>query len=260
MWLTADTLSQENRLGDVRVGRSRPTSSPQKLGTVASISIPFGGRAVGPSSRWHLGSLWLSHQRSYSPGLSPPAGPQPCPHSPAPPPRAGKPPAAPLPAAAAARPRSLWARAVPTPPAASAPAGRAGTGAATASGWLHTAAGEKAQQLWANCPDLQGHHKTHKTASLPGRPPHKVRPCPGKLTISKESIYLMPTLHFLGVQTVKNPPAMQETQDTWIWSLSWEDPLEEGMATHSSNFPWRIPRTEELGRLKSMGSQTGLSD
>ena len=73
--------------------------------------------------------------------------------------------------------------------------------------------------------------------------------------ISKESVYLMPTFHFLGVHMVKNPPAMQETQDTWIWSLSWEDPLEEGMGTHSSNFPWRIPRTEELGRLKSMGSQ-----
>ena len=78
--------------------------------------------------------------------------------------------------------------------------------------------------------------------------------------ISKESVYLMPTLHFPVVQMAKNPPAMQETQDTWIWSLSWEDHLEEGMATHSNNFPWRIPRTEELGSLKSMGSQTGRSD
>ena len=45
-------------------------------------------------------------------------------------------------------------------------------------------------------------------------------------------------------QTVKNPPAMQET---WVPSLGWEDPLEEGMATHSSTLAWRIPRTEEPG-------------
>ena len=37
-------------------------------------------------------------------------------------------------------------------------------------------------------------------------------------------------------QTVKNPPAMWET---WVQSLGWEDPLEEGMATHSSNLAWR---------------------
>ena len=43
------------------------------------------------------------------------------------------------------------------------------------------------------------------------------------------------------VLVVKNPPAMQETQ---IQSLGWEDPLEEGMATHSSILAWKIPRTE----------------
>ena len=53
-------------------------------------------------------------------------------------------------------------------------------------------------------------------------------------------------------QTVKNPPAMQETQ---VRSLYGEDPLEEGMATHSSILAWRIPWTEEPGRLQSMGSQ-----
>ena len=42
----------------------------------------------------------------------------------------------------------------------------------------------------------------------------------------------------LVAQTVKNPPAMLET---WVLSLSWEDPLEEGMATHSSILAWRIP-------------------
>ena len=50
----------------------------------------------------------------------------------------------------------------------------------------------------------------------------------------------------------KNPPAIQET---WIQSLGWEDPLENGMATHSSNLAWKIPWTEDHGRLQSMGSQ-----
>ena len=53
-------------------------------------------------------------------------------------------------------------------------------------------------------------------------------------------------------QTVKNLLAMQETG---IQSLGWEDPLEEGMATHSSILAWRIPWTEEPGGLQSTGSQ-----
>ena len=55
---------------------------------------------------------------------------------------------------------------------------------------------------------------------------------------------------------VKNPLPMPETQETWVLSLSWEDSLEEDMATHSSILAWRIPWTEEPGRLQSMGSQT----
>ena len=51
---------------------------------------------------------------------------------------------------------------------------------------------------------------------------------------------------------VKNSPAKQETQ---VQSLGWEDPLEKGMATHSSILAWRIPCTEEPGGLESMGSQ-----
>ena len=47
---------------------------------------------------------------------------------------------------------------------------------------------------------------------------------------------------------------MQESQETWIQSLGWEDALEEAMATHSSILPWRIPWTEEPGGLQSMGS------
>ena len=53
-------------------------------------------------------------------------------------------------------------------------------------------------------------------------------------------------------QMIKNLPAVRET---WIQSLSWEDPLDEGMATHSSVLAWRIPWTEEPGGLQSMGSK-----
>ena len=51
---------------------------------------------------------------------------------------------------------------------------------------------------------------------------------------------------------VKNLPVMWET---WIQSLDWEDPLEKGMATHSSILAWKIPWTEEPGELQSTGSQ-----
>ena len=51
---------------------------------------------------------------------------------------------------------------------------------------------------------------------------------------------------------VNDPPAMQET---WVGSLGWEDPLEEGMATHSSVLAWRISWTGELGRLQFIGLQ-----
>ena len=50
---------------------------------------------------------------------------------------------------------------------------------------------------------------------------------------------------------VKNPPAMQEIQ---VQSLGWEDPLEKGLAAHSSILAWRIPRTVEPGVLQSVGS------
>ena len=54
------------------------------------------------------------------------------------------------------------------------------------------------------------------------------------------------------VQMVKNPPAIQETQDQ---SLGQEDPLEKGMATHLNILAWRIPWTEEPGGPQSMGLQ-----
>ena len=66
---------------------------------------------------------------------------------------------------------------------------------------------------------------------------------------------------FSGGSVVKNPPA--NAGDKQIWSLNQEDPLEEEMATHFSILAWKIPWTEETGRLQSMGftkSQTWQSD
>ena len=58
-------------------------------------------------------------------------------------------------------------------------------------------------------------------------------------------------------QTVKYLPAMQETR---VQYLGWEDPLEEGIATHSSTLAWKIPWMEEPGRLQSMGLQRAGHD
>ena len=52
---------------------------------------------------------------------------------------------------------------------------------------------------------------------------------------------------------VKNPPAVQEMQETQVRPLGEEDPLEEGMATYCSILAWRVPWTEEPGRLQSTG-------
>ena len=54
---------------------------------------------------------------------------------------------------------------------------------------------------------------------------------------------------------VKNPPAMQETQQTWVQSLGQEGPLEEGMTIHFSLLAWRIPWTVKYGGLQSIRSQ-----
>ena len=64
------------------------------------------------------------------------------------------------------------------------------------------------------------------------------------------SIFLNQSLRV--AQLVKNLPAMWET---WVQSLAWEDPLWKGKATHSSILAWRIPWTEEPGRLQFMESQ-----
>ena len=59
-------------------------------------------------------------------------------------------------------------------------------------------------------------------------------------------------LGFPSDSAVKNLPAMQET---WVWSLGWEDSMENGMANNSSILAWRTPWTEEPGGLQSMGSE-----
>ena len=61
----------------------------------------------------------------------------------------------------------------------------------------------------------------------------------------------------LVAQIVKNPPAMKET---WVRSLGWEDPLEEGMATHSNILAWRILMDRGAWWVQFMGSQTVTHD
>ena len=76
-----------------------------------------------------------------------------------------------------------------------------------------------------------------------------------KLTEVSLSLYDLLELYlggFPGSSVVKNLPVMEEIQ---ALSLGWEDPLEEGMATHSSTLAWRIPWTVEPGGLLTIGSQ-----
>ena len=61
---------------------------------------------------------------------------------------------------------------------------------------------------------------------------------------------------FPGSSAVKNTPTMQETQETWVQSLGWEDPLEKEMTGNPLQYScWEIPWTEGPGRLQSIGSQ-----
>ena len=64
---------------------------------------------------------------------------------------------------------------------------------------------------------------------------------------------------FPGGSVVKCPPAMQKLQETEVQSLGGEDPLEEGMASHSSILAWRIPWTEDPGGQQFMWSQKSLA-
>ena len=60
---------------------------------------------------------------------------------------------------------------------------------------------------------------------------------------------------FLAALPVKKPPSMRKAQEMWVRSLDQEDPLKKWMATHSSILAWRIPWTEEPGRLQFMDLQ-----
>ena len=83
---------------------------------------------------------------------------------------------------------------------------------------------------------------------------HCCREC--RMVLCKTVLQFLIPLNFEGIslvaQSVKNLPAMQETQ---VRSLGQEDPLEKEMATHSNILAWRVPLTEEPGGLQTMGSQ-----
>ena len=78
-----------------------------------------------------------------------------------------------------------------------------------------------------------------------------IEPVPPALQVGNEH-YLHIMVPSLVAQMIKCLPAVWET---WVQSLGQEDPLEKEMATHSSTLAWKIPWTEEPGRLQSMGSQ-----
>ena len=78
---------------------------------------------------------------------------------------------------------------------------------------------------------------------------------PSEIPAQSEKRSILPIRGFSCGSEIKNPPAVQEPQETQVQSLDWEDPLEEEMATHSSILAWRIPWTEEPGELQSVGSQ-----
>ena len=94
---------------------------------------------------------------------------------------------------------------------------------------------------------------SHPSQAVPTALVHFLSEFPRTVVREVQVDYLgAPVQASLVAQTVKNPPA---TLDTWVQSLGWEDPLERGMATHSSILAWRIPWTEEPGRLYSVGLQ-----
>ena len=77
--------------------------------------------------------------------------------------------------------------------------------------------------------------------------------CPPALECNYTWLYV--SVGFPGGSAVKNPPAVLESQEIQVWFLGQEDPLKEGMATHSSILAWIIPWTEEAGGLQSIESQ-----
>ena len=107
-----------------------------------------------------------------------------------------------------------------------------------------------------NVPTSQNHPCTFSTINLKGtvHGTHPFLTCSGTIIL----LELYDSYHYprkgasLVAQTVKHLPAMWETR---VRSLGWEGPLEKEMATHSSTLAWKIPWTEEPGRIQSTGSQ-----
>ena len=94
------------------------------------------------------------------------------------------------------------------------------------------------------------HSSAGKESVCSARDPNSI-PRLGRSTAEGIGYPLQYSWASLVAQLVKTSPAMWET---WIRSLGWEDLLEKGKATHSNILAWRIPCTEEPGRLQSMGS------
>ena len=99
---------------------------------------------------------------------------------------------------------------------------------------------------------------TDKAKSISTRPKFKEKSVLGRIR-QQRTAYVIPKMKLLlksivrNGSAVKNLPAIQDLQETQVGSLGQEDPLEKGMATHSSILAWRIPWTEEPGGLQSMG-------
>ena len=109
----------------------------------------------------------------------------------------------------------------------------------------------------------KGQNKWNALESSPNHPPQpqsmeklsSVKPIPGARMVGDCCLLIFNSnlCHIQGslvAQTVKNPSARRET---WVWSLGWEDPMEEGMATHSSLLAWRIPMDRGAGRATVHG-------
>ena len=93
---------------------------------------------------------------------------------------------------------------------------------------------------------------SHCSSLLSLSPVHNLSHCGTKYSHSQALGLGSPVETSLVAQMVKHLPTVQES---WARSLGREDPLEREMATHSSTLAWKIPWTEEHGRLQSMGSQ-----
>ena len=106
------------------------------------------------------------------------------------------------------------------------------------------------------CPKLPPYHWTRNAFLTPRVTSFKRDSLPSaseeQIPYGVSSLCFPYFLRYIGGLGINKPPAVCKT---WVQSLDWEDPLEEGMATHSSILAWRIPWTEEPGGLQSMGSQ-----